>query len=176
LRDIHEITAFRDRLRNRIAEHKPIRTPAVNGASRARLLFRCATFAQPIAAPGMLMRLWLAEAHIDAYQPPPERIRLVLLGERGWEALQGMDPHFWPSTYPGLIVGILYGLSLRGVFNTIVSALGGLIGAAIAYEILTAVDMNDGLPGVIGLILVAFVGAYLLTSLTRRILGLTPKS
>ncbi len=87
-----------------------------------------------------------------------------------------MDPHFWPSTYPGLIVGILYGLSLRGVFNTIVSALGGLIGAAIAYEILTAVDMNDGLPGVIGLILVAFVGAYLLTSLTRRILGLTPKS
>jgi uncharacterized membrane protein YeaQ/YmgE (transglycosylase-associated protein family) len=87
-----------------------------------------------------------------------------------------MDPHFWPSTYPGLIVGILYGLSLRGVFNTVVSALGGLIGAAVAYEILTAINMNEGLPGVVGLVLVAFAGAYVLTNLARRILGLAPKS
>jgi xanthosine utilization system XapX-like protein len=46
-----------------------------------------------------------------------------------------MDDHFWPAMYPGLIVGILYGLSLRGVFNTVVATIGGLIGAAIAYAI-----------------------------------------
>jgi uncharacterized membrane protein YeaQ/YmgE (transglycosylase-associated protein family) len=79
-----------------------------------------------------------------------------------------MDDHFWPAMYPGLIVGILYGLSLRGVFNTVVSAIGGLIGAAIAYEILTAANLNDGLPSVVGLIVAAFAGAYLLTRIARR--------
>ncbi len=70
--------------------------------------------------------------------------------------------------YPGLIVGILYGLSLRGVFNTVVAALGGLIGAAIAYELLTAANMNDGLPSVAGLVIAALVGAYLLTNIAQR--------
>jgi len=87
-----------------------------------------------------------------------------------------MDDHFWPAMYPGLIVGILYGLSLRGVFNTVVSALGGLIGAAIAYEILTAANLNDGLPSVIGLVVAAFVGAYLLTKVARRFAGEAPKT
>ncbi len=79
-----------------------------------------------------------------------------------------MDDHFWPAMYPGLIVGILYGLSLRGVFNTVVAALGGLIGAAIAYELLTAANMNDGLPSVAGLVIAALVGAYLLTNIAQR--------
>jgi uncharacterized membrane protein YfcA len=82
-----------------------------------------------------------------------------------------MDDHFWPAMYPGLIVGILYGLSLRGVFNIVVSALGGLIGAAIAYEALNAVNLNDGLPSVIGLVVASFVGAFLLSRLARRFSG-----
>lgn len=82
-----------------------------------------------------------------------------------------MDDHFWPAMYPGLIVGILYGLSLRGVFNTVVATVGGLIGAAIAYAILIAVNMNDGLPSVIGLIAAALLGAYLLTSIGQRFSG-----
>jgi hypothetical protein len=86
-----------------------------------------------------------------------------------------MDDHFWPAMYPGLIVGILYGLSLRGVFNTVISAVGGLLGAAIAYEILTAAQMNDGLPSVIGLTIAAFLGAYLLTSVARRFASVRPK-
>ncbi len=73
--------------------------------------------------------------------------------------------------YPGLIVGILYGLSLRGVFNTVIATIGGLIGAAIAYEILVSLNMNDGLPSVIGLIVAAFLGAYLLTNIAQRLLG-----
>ena len=87
-----------------------------------------------------------------------------------------MDDHFWPAMYPGLIVGVLYGLTLRGVSNTIISALGGLVGAAIAYEILTVLNMNDGLPSVIGLTAMAFVGAYAFTRATRLIAGPTAKS
>lgn len=87
-----------------------------------------------------------------------------------------MGDHFWPAMYPGLIVGILYGLSLRGVFNTAVAALGGLVGAAIAYEILLAVDLNDGLPSVIGLVAAALLGAYLLTSIAQRVLSSRAKS
>lgn len=87
-----------------------------------------------------------------------------------------MDDHFWPSMYPGLIVGILYGLSLRGVSNTIIAAIGGVIGAAVAYEALTATNMNEGLPGVIGLCLAAFLGAYLLTNAVRRFASAPPKS
>jgi len=87
-----------------------------------------------------------------------------------------MGDHFWPAMYPGLIVGILYGLSLRGVFNTAVAALGGLVGAAIAYEILLAVNLNDGLPSVIGLVAAALLGAYLLTSIAQRVVGSRAKS
>ena len=87
-----------------------------------------------------------------------------------------MGDHFWPAMYPGLIVGILYGLSLRGVFNTVVSALGGLVGAAIAYAALLAVDLNDGLPSVIGLVVAAFAGAYLFTSAAQRVRGPRAKS
>jgi hypothetical protein len=86
-----------------------------------------------------------------------------------------MDDHFWPAMYPGLIVGILYGLSLRGVSNTVVSALGGLIGAAIAYELLTIANLNDGLPSVIGLTLAAFIGAFALTRAFHRFSGATTK-
>jgi uncharacterized membrane protein YeaQ/YmgE (transglycosylase-associated protein family) len=77
--------------------------------------------------------------------------------------------------YPGLIVGILYGLSQRGVFNTVVATLGGLLGAALAYEILTAANMNDGLPSVVGLIAAALLGAYLLTSVAQRFSAARPK-
>lgn len=88
-----------------------------------------------------------------------------------------MDDHFWPAMYPGLIVGILFGLSLReGILSTVVATLGGLIGAAIAYEALTAANMNDGLPSVIGLTAAAFVGAYLLAHVARRFAGASPKS
>lgn len=87
-----------------------------------------------------------------------------------------MGDHFWPAMYPGLIVGILYGLSLRGVFNTVVAALGGLVGAAIAYAVLVAVDLNDGLPSVIGLIVAALIGAYLLTNIAQRFRGSHAKS
>jgi hypothetical protein len=86
-----------------------------------------------------------------------------------------MGDHFWPSMYPGLIVGILYGLSLRGVFNTVVATMGALIGAALAFAILTAADMNDGLPSVIGLIAAALLSAYLLTSTTQRFFGSSAK-
>jgi hypothetical protein len=87
-----------------------------------------------------------------------------------------MDDHFWPAMYPGLVVGILYGLSFRNFADTIFAALGGLIGAAIAYLLLKAANMNDGLPSVAGLVLSALAGAYLLTNAARLIRGRAPRS
>jgi len=86
-----------------------------------------------------------------------------------------MGDHFWPAMYPGLIVGILYGLSQRGFVNTIVATIGALIGAAIAYAGLLAVDLNDGLPSVIGLVAAALFGAYLFTSIARKLFSMPPK-
>jgi hypothetical protein len=74
-----------------------------------------------------------------------------------------MGDHFWPALYPGIIVGVLYGLSLRGVGNTIIGALGGVAGAAIAYAVLVTVDLNNGLQSVVGLVALALLGAVLAT-------------
>jgi xanthosine utilization system XapX-like protein len=103
------------------------------------------------------------------------RCALYCAGSAENSGEQDMDDHFWPAMYPGLIVGILYGLSLRGAVNTIVAAIGGLIGAAIAYEILAAANINDGLPSVLGLTVTAFLGAYLSTSVARRFLNARSK-
>lgn len=87
-----------------------------------------------------------------------------------------MGDHFWPAMYPGLIVGILYGLSLRGAANIAISTVGALIGAAIAYAGLVAVELNDGLPSVIGLVAAALLGAYLLTNIASKLFGVSPKT
>lgn len=80
-----------------------------------------------------------------------------------------MDDHFWPALYPGLIVGLLYGLSIRGWANTLVSAVGGLIGAALAYELLLAIGMNDGLVSVAAMVVIAFGCSYGAVEAYRRV-------
>ena len=87
-----------------------------------------------------------------------------------------MGDHFWPAMYPGLIVGILYGLSLRGVGNTIVGALGGVAGAALADAALAAFSLDDGLPSVAGLVVLALLGAAGATWAFRKIWSNRPKA
>jgi hypothetical protein len=82
-----------------------------------------------------------------------------------------MGDHFWPSLYPGLIVGLLYGLSLRGAVNIIVATLGGVAGSAIAYWALVTFGFNEGLVSVIGLVALALLGAMCAIYLLRHITG-----
>ena len=46
-----------------------------------------------------------------------------------------MDPHYWPSLYPGIGIGALVGLASGGWLSVIVGALGGLAGAAASLEL-----------------------------------------
>ncbi|HVZ06230.1 hypothetical protein [Hyphomicrobium sp.] len=85
-----------------------------------------------------------------------------------------MGDHFWPALYPGLIVGLLYGLTLRGIANAVAGALGGLLGSALAYYVLLKFDLNEGLPGVAGMVVLAFLGAYCATRIYARITGTAP--
>jgi hypothetical protein len=82
-----------------------------------------------------------------------------------------MGDHFWPSLYPGLIVGLLYGLSLRGTVNIIVATLGAVAGSAIAYWALVTFGFNDGLISVLSLVVLALLGAMGAVYLVRQITG-----
>jgi tetrahydromethanopterin S-methyltransferase subunit D len=85
-----------------------------------------------------------------------------------------MGDHFWPALYPGVIVGLLYGLSLRGLPNVVLGTLGGLVGSALAYWCLVTAGLNEGLPSVAGMVVLAFLGAYAATSIFGRISNRPP--
>lgn len=85
-----------------------------------------------------------------------------------------MGDHFWPALYPGIIVGLLYGLSLRGLPNIMLGAAGGLIGSALAYWGLVSFGFNEGLPSVAGMVALALLGAYGATSIFARISNKPP--
>jgi hypothetical protein len=71
--------------------------------------------------------------------------------------------HIWPSLYPGIIIGAIYGLSLRGFWNLILGAAGGLVGAGIALPITSKLGLTEGLPSLIVLVVLALLGAYVFT-------------
>jgi hypothetical protein len=85
-----------------------------------------------------------------------------------------MGDHFWPALYPGIIVGLLYGLSLRGLPNIVLGAVGGLTGSALAYWGLVSFGLNEGLPSVVGMVALAWLGAYGATSILARISNKPP--
>jgi len=59
-----------------------------------------------------------------------------------------MDDHFWPSVYPGLIVGGLIGLADGSIWSTLAGGLAGLGGAFAAFY---AVNLLEIAPGIIPL-------------------------
>jgi hypothetical protein len=69
-----------------------------------------------------------------------------------------MNDHFWPSLYPGIIVGALVGLSRGGVIATLVGAAGGTVGAAAMYFVTARLGL-DGIVSLAGLIVGATAGA-----------------
>ena len=69
-----------------------------------------------------------------------------------------MDAHIWQAIYPGLLVGLLYGVSGGGIRNISLGAIGGMTGAMLAFFAVFVLAIPNGLISVaISLILSARV-------------------
>lgn len=82
-----------------------------------------------------------------------------------------MDDHFWPSLYPGLIVGTLIGLGARSVAGTLAGAAGGLGGAYLAYRAALALALPGDILPLAAVILGAAAGAKLVMLGAARLAG-----
>lgn len=82
-----------------------------------------------------------------------------------------MDDHFWPSLYPGLIVGALIGLADRSILATILGALGGLVGAFAAFTAVTFLEIEPGIVPLVAILIGSVVAAKLTTFAVAKIIG-----
>jgi hypothetical protein len=71
-----------------------------------------------------------------------------------------MGDHFWPAVYPGLIVGLLYGLSQRGFSNAVLGVIGGGFGAAVSSSLLFSIGLNDGLLSAAAMVATSLLCAF----------------
>jgi hypothetical protein len=81
-----------------------------------------------------------------------------------------MDDHFWPSLYPGLIVGALVGLADGSIWSTLLGAAAGLGGAFAAFYVVTQMAIEPGLIPLIAIILGASLAAKACTVLLQRVM------
>lgn len=72
-----------------------------------------------------------------------------------------MGDHFWPSMYPGLIVGALLGLSRGGIMSTLAGAAGGLAGAVATYFVVDWLGFQESVVSLLALVAGATAGAHL---------------
>lgn len=80
-----------------------------------------------------------------------------------------LNDHFWPSMYPGLIVGVLLGLAGGGVVSTLTGAAGGLGGAVVMYFVVGWLGLQDGIISLIALIVGAIAGAHVCMLAAERL-------
>ncbi len=71
-----------------------------------------------------------------------------------------LDDHFWPSMYPGIIVGLLLGLAGGGLVSTLMGGAGGLAGAFAMYVLVAWLGLQDGIVSLAALIGGAVAGGY----------------
>lgn len=81
-----------------------------------------------------------------------------------------MDDHFWPSLYPGLIVGALIGLADRSILATILGAIGGLAGAFAAFTAVTMMAIEPGIVPLVAILIGSVVAAKLTTLAVAKII------
>lgn len=74
-----------------------------------------------------------------------------------------MGDHFWPSIYPGIGIGLLYGLYRGGLANAALGALGGLIAAFLAFISVGGFLAEEGLVPLAVLMLLSLAGAVAVT-------------
>ena len=63
-----------------------------------------------------------------------------------------MDDHFWPSMYPGIIVGLLIGLSGRSFASTLLGAFSGLMGAYFGFFAASYFEIDQGFFAVVAVV------------------------
>jgi hypothetical protein len=73
-----------------------------------------------------------------------------------------MGDHFWPSAYPGIIVGLMYGFATGGLTTALIGGSGGLIAAALALLLLGDVVAGEGIVPLAGLLGLSLAGAFVL--------------
>ncbi len=71
-----------------------------------------------------------------------------------------MGDHFWPSAYPGIIVGVMYGFATGGLTAALIGGIGGLIAAALALITLGDIVAGEGLLPLAGLLGLSLAGAF----------------
>lgn len=74
-----------------------------------------------------------------------------------------MDDHFWPSIFPAIFAGALYGVSLGGAFNVLLGSVGACISSVLAFVLFEPVLSAEGVLPTLGLIGIAVAGAFLMT-------------
>ncbi len=74
-----------------------------------------------------------------------------------------MGDHFWPSIYPGIGVGLLYGLYLGGVANAALGALGGLIATFLGFVVVGGFLAEEGIVPLAALMVMSLAGAMATT-------------
>jgi len=82
-----------------------------------------------------------------------------------------VDHHFWPSMYPGIIVGLVYGAAIGGLRAIVLGAVGGLVGTAASYFALRALGVPSGIATLAGMIVASLACAAVVVAIGRRIAG-----
>ncbi|MCK5090046.1 MAG: hypothetical protein KAQ88_08705 [Hyphomicrobiaceae bacterium] len=70
-----------------------------------------------------------------------------------------IDDHFWPSMYPGIVVGLLMDLASGNLVSTILGAAGGLVGAIVLFFVFAWLGFGDSILSLVGLIGGGVLGA-----------------
>jgi hypothetical protein len=79
-----------------------------------------------------------------------------------------LGDHFWPAMYPGLIVGVLVGLTGGNIISTLLGAIGGLLGAMALFFVAGGFGLEDGIVSLAVMIAGAIAGAYLFMHAGKR--------
>jgi hypothetical protein len=81
-----------------------------------------------------------------------------------------MDDHFWPAVYPGLIVGVIIGLSLvYRLSSALLGAVGGLGGAFVAQLLVDKLGLEHDLLRLACLIGAAAAGAFAFAMIGQKL-------
>lgn len=83
-----------------------------------------------------------------------------------------MGDHFWPSVYPGLAIGLLYGLAAGGQWRgALLGAAGGMIAAALSFVALGSLLAEDGLLPMLAMVGLSLAGAWGMLQAARLLGG-----